>query len=396
MTEHPPRKVRVLTRLKISEVSCVDKGAGEGCKVLISKRYEDDDRPLSAAEIARSKMEGRAALRDAEDRFVKQHGTGFAEHEPDEPAPTPEDDPSRFLFSKETFLRKSYAADARGDEADRHDEEVPAAELVDAVPAKKQPITFDVGDKTITARNERALARWLAVQERISKSTEDSPMPLDLSAIVKNYGVVALCKYMIESSSKFGVDEHELVKLATEDAQRKFPAETPAGAFAKLFLESRELQQAVEIAKSAALQDDVTAELERDSRAACAELAAIGKQRWPSLSSAQRFARAAETNPAILARAHRRPGPSTSFPHPVAKNLAAPVVDPKPIFVGDDTALDVDDPRKAVEQLKEQGRSRWPSASALEQFERALTDPENAELVRVAFARPTGSTSPRR
>ena len=40
--------------------------------------------------------------------------------------------------------------------------------------------------------------------------------------------------------------------------------------------------------------------------------------------------------------------------------------------------------------------ARWPSANALQQFENALTDSENAELVARAFARPTGSSPPRR
>lgn len=218
-------------------------------------------------------------------------------------------------------------------------------------------------------------------------------MPINFEEIVKAHGVTALCRHMIKSESAFGIDEHQLVALATEDAARRYPDVSPSQAFAKLFLESRELQQAIEISKSAALADDVTAELEKDSRAACAELSAIGKARWPNLTPAQRFVRAFDTSPELAKRAHRRPGPTSSFKHPVAKaGLAAPVVDPKPTFAD----VDIDDPRRAVEQLKEQGQSRWPSATALEQFERALTDPENAELVRRAFARPTGSSPPRR
>src|SRR5262249_26532477 len=118
--------------------------------------------------------------------------------------------------------------------------------------------------------------------------TEATPMPVNLSDVVKAHGVVALCKYMVESQSSFGASESELVELATLDAHRKYPTDTPAGAFAKLYMESRELQQAVEIAKGSALKNAVA----QDSEAACAELTAIGKARWPSLSPAQRFARA--------------------------------------------------------------------------------------------------------
>jgi hypothetical protein len=400
MTEHPPRKVRVLTRLKISEVSCVDRGAGEGCKVLISKRYEDDDRPLSAAEIARSKMEGRAALRDAEDRFVKQHSTGFAEHEPDEPAPTPEDDPSRFLFSKETFLRKSYAAVARGDEADRRDEETPVDELVDGGndhhASKVADLLVESGSHST---REDALAYLLhhkdgaALLRRLSKQHyEDNPMSLDLSSVVKAHGIGALCRHIVKSASSFGIDEHQLVDLATQDAARRYPSDTPPQAFAKLFMESAELREAIEVAKGAALQDAVTAELERDSREAMKELSEIGKARWGSLSKAQQFARAFETNPELAMRALRRPGPSVSFPHPVVKEKQPMVASLEP-RVSDER--NVDDPARALEQLKQIARERWPNESEAQAFINVMSNAEYGELIHRALARPTGSTPPR-
>src|SRR5262245_59407391 len=85
----PKKRPTVLTRLRIDEVSLCDKGAGHGCKVIISKRDDgaDDCTPLSDAERERAEYEGRMAIRDAEQRFLKEHGTGHADHEPadDEP-----------------------------------------------------------------------------------------------------------------------------------------------------------------------------------------------------------------------------------------------------------------------------------------------------------------------
>src|SRR5262249_37987511 len=324
----PPHKKnpKVLARLRIDEVSMVDRGAGVGCKIVISKRADDGANelpPLSDAERERAEYEGRAAIRDQENiekrEYERIHGTGAADHGP------ADDDRSGPLY--EHFLgifkgtNKSFAADAAGDEATRQDEAVPVDELHGPPPAADgtsggvpdKTIRFDVGDKTITARDERALARWLSVQERIHKSNsteESTTMSLDLSAVVKAHGIGALCRHMIKSATSFGVDEHALVKLATEDAQRKYPTDTPAIAFTKLYTESNELRDAIEIAKGVALQNDVADALAQDSEAACAELTAIGKARWPSLSPAQRFARAFETNPTLAARAHRRPGPS--------------------------------------------------------------------------------------
>jgi hypothetical protein len=51
------------------------------------------------------------------------------------------------------------------------------------------------------------------------------------------------------------------------------------------------------------------------------------------------------------------------------------------------------DPAEAIEQLKQLGRDRWPTASAADQFERALTSPEYHKLARVAVPIPQPTTS---
>jgi len=165
-------------------------------------------------------------------------------------------------------------------------------------------------------------------------------------------------------------------------------------AFAKLYEESEELRDAIEIAKGALLADAVTAAAEKDAAEACAELTKIGKARWPSLTPAQRFARAFETNPEIAKRAHRRPGPSTSFPQPVAKMPLVNVdgVTLTPQYV---TETNVDSLEKALEQLRALGRQKWPTLSEAQSFLNAVTDPENAPLVRAALHRPTGSSPAR-
>src|SRR5262249_12996097 len=55
-------------------------------------------------------------------------------------------------------------------------------------------------------------------------------------------------------------------------------------------------------------------------------------------------------------------------------------------------ALDVDDPAKAVAQLQELGRQKWPSASEAEQFARAVDDPANAKLAAKAHRRLSATT----
>src|SRR5262249_52268534 len=122
---------------------------------------------------------------------------------------------------------KSFAADARGDEADRHDEEVPVDELTDDdIPpppdTKHRPVTFDVGDQRLTFPNERALAVWLSVQERIHKSQEP---PMDdftnkLRDLAKRAGAVAIAKIIVEDDNAYGIDEHEMTAIVIDCAKR--------------------------------------------------------------------------------------------------------------------------------------------------------------------------------
>jgi len=338
--QQPPRRVKVLTRLRINEVSAVDHGAGEGVKIMLMKR-DADDTPveLSVEERAKAKMAGRQALRDAEERYKREDGTGHADHEPaeDEPEirPTPADDPKRFLFSKATFMRKTFAADARGDEATRADEATSAEELADdGVPAKHRSISFDTTDgHTITARDERALARWLAVHERLNKSTSTSQdtstmdYKAKLTDLAKRAGPIAIAKVIVDDDNAYGITEHELTALVVECAKREHPQLTDAQAFVKLFTDQSEagvmLRKAFSVVKAAG---------------------------------------------------------------------AAPYFDLKPQFVGGEDALDVDDPSEAIAQLKELGRQKWPTATEAQQFANAFADPANAKLAAKAHRRPSATT----
>ena len=379
-----PRKVRVLTRLKINEVSAVDRGAGEQCKIMISKRDDDyKPAPLTVEERARAKIIGRTAFRDQEDIERREKRDA-------------EDGRSIYydLVTGRTPCVEIYGLAKAGDQGD---EATPASNNV--VSKKPQSISLDLADgiTRMSFPSEKALATWLAVQQRIRKSTlEDSTtMPINLSDIVKAHGVVALAKYMVEQNSSFGATEAGLVDLATQDAHRRYPGSTPEIAFAKLYEESDDLRGAIEVAKSAAFRDVMTVEIEKDSRDAMDELNKIGKERWPSLTPAQRFARAFETNPELAKRAHRRPGPSTSFPHPTAKAFPRVNVDGvtlKPQYVTETNPVS---PEAALAQLRAIGRQKWPTASEAQSFLNAITDVENADLVRRALARPTGSSPPR-
>jgi hypothetical protein len=65
----------------------------------------------------------------------------------------------------------------------------------------------------------------------------------------------------------------------------------------------------------------------------------------------------------------------------------------EPVQVGGEDTRDLSDESKAIAQLKQLGRDRWPTASAAAQFERALTAPENHALARRAVPIPRATTS---
>jgi hypothetical protein len=109
----------------------------------------------------------------------------------------------------------------------------------------------------------------------------------------------------------------------------------------------------------------------------------IAVERYPELSEAQAFSRifTASTEEARVLNSAIN----------VAKTMPF-VFDDTPLQVGgEDTRAD--DPAKAIAQLRQIARSRWPNESEAAGFERALTDPANSVLARKAVPIPRATTS---
>ena len=171
---------------------------------------------------------------------------------------------------------------------------------------------------------ERALAHYLAVQERLRKGDE-SHEELEAARVakLKSLNAIAVCKALADDQHAYGVTEAELVDLLSNHDRQ--PGESAARTFARHYEANTEegalIRKAVEIAKTAE---------------------------------------------------------------------AARYFDIEPVLVSDDT--DVNDPVDAIAQLKELGRQKWPEESEANQFERAFTDPANAELSARAHRRPSATT----
>jgi hypothetical protein len=165
------------------------------------------------------------------------------------------------------------------------------------------------------------LRRMYKAAEQTEKETPSMSHSEFVQSVVKQYGIVALAKSMVQDQKSYGLDEHQFTQLATGHAQRLYPNDRPDVAFSKLYQGEESVRRACQIAKSMPF-----------------------------------------------------------------------VVSLEPVQVGGSDAQAVNDPSEAIAQLKQLGRDRWPTASAASQFERALTDPANHKLARLAVPIPRATT----
>jgi hypothetical protein len=148
-----------------------------------------------------------------------------------------------------------------------------------------------------------------------------------VQGVVKQYGIVALAKSMVQEQKSYGLDEHQFTQLATGHAQRLYPNDRPDVAFSKLYQGEEAVRRACAVAKSMPFVADLTplqvggeaaAQDVNDSAEAIAQLKQLGRNRWPSESAASQFERAltAPEYHALARRAVPRPAATTSYPFP--------------------------------------------------------------------------------
>ena len=282
---------KLLTRLKITEVSAVDRGAGEGAKIVLMKR--DDDRPRSKPHL---------------ERYLR-----------------------RLRKFQEIFEGEDGGDDAGGDEggnaSDHHASKV--ADLL--VEAGSHPNRASALQHLLHKPSGQAL---LSRMSKAAEQTEKETPPMTshsefVQSVVKQYGIVALAKSMIQDQKSYGLDESTFTRLATEHAQRVYPNDRPDSAFSKLYESEESVRRACQVAKGQTLEPvmvggpDAMHEAVNDTERSEAyqqlvDMAEKLRADSPFLSADQAFARVFE-NPkhaAIAAKAHRRPSATTSYEFP--------------------------------------------------------------------------------
>jgi hypothetical protein len=211
------KKPKILTRLRIDEVSSVDRGAGNGVKILLMKRHNDTEQPST----------GRALLFD----------DVMAKHERAER--------QRNFHNTSDFSK--YVAGNEGEE----DEEIDGTpepnddNNVSTLP----PLLEQMVNALITAnpklKREEAVHFLLhnphgrRTAEHISNISKGTTMDRteQLQEITKSAGGIRnVAKYIVEKGDTLGITEPELTELINAEAQKTIKSgERPAQAFSRFF-----------------------------------------------------------------------------------------------------------------------------------------------------------------
>jgi hypothetical protein len=201
---------KLLTRLKITEVSAVDRGAGDGTKIVLMKR--DDDVPRSKP-------------------HVERHAR-------------------RLRKFQEIFEGKDGGDDDAGTEKRVDHSSSTIADLL--VESGRVPHRTAALDHLLNSPHGNALlARLHKAADQTAKET--TPMTSHsefVQSVVKQYGIVALAKSMVQDQKSYGLDEHQFTQLATEHAQRVYSNDRPDVAFSKLYQSEESVRRACQVVKA--------------------------------------------------------------------------------------------------------------------------------------------------
>jgi hypothetical protein len=306
---------RILTKLRIDEVSAVDKGAGDGVKILLMKRASRPDAtPADTLRAFPNPNTFNAVLA----RMAAEEELAKADHDDELLAKADRDDSGD---------REKNGDRENGDGGGITDH--PLAQLATLLVASdKFPDHAQALDHLLNTSHGAALLH------RTRKAAKETPPMTSHSEfvrdVVKQYGITALCKSMVQDQKSYGLDESSFTALVVEAAKRDAPAgETEAQSFTRVF--SAPTEEGVLLRKAHALAKETTwLDLqpqvisggdwrdEDDREQAMKQLAEIGRRMAPTATPARQFdlAFSDPKNAALAQRAHRRPAATTFFPMP--------------------------------------------------------------------------------
>ena len=221
-----PPMSKLLTRLKVREISLVDRGAGEGTRVMLWKRDTDAEKFRKIFADTRVKKR-RDFYRDWTKHLHKQDDAD-ADNDAD--------------------LDTGAAVDTDNDAATGNNH---AASLVADLLCEAQPGLDRASALYFLLHHQDGAAllqRLRATKQHSQKEQPPMTRSEELSAIAKGPGGIAvIAKHVLDGKST--ISEHELTKLIGEYGKQLHPNLTTAAAFSKVFEDSGDdgtlLRQAV-------------------------------------------------------------------------------------------------------------------------------------------------------
>jgi hypothetical protein len=273
----------ILTQLRIDEVSAVDRGAGEGVKIVLMKR-DDTGRSQERQERSFNAIMAKAEADDGGNDgggSSSDQNTGLADHP---------------IVQLATLL----------------------------VASGSQP---DLASALFYLLNKPSGQALLARMYKAADQPAAKESKMDtIYSIMKDGSIAGTCAAIVQKGSTT-ISEQEIVEAVTKIAAERWPALSEAQAFSKIYTdqgaEGRLLREAIAIAKAMPLQvGGVDAVREANDATeqskAFAQLQQIGRDRWPTATEAVQFANAMtdQKNAVLAQKAHRRPSATTSFQFP--------------------------------------------------------------------------------
>ena len=318
-------KTKILTQLRINEISAVNAGAGIGCEVRLRKRSEGYERwlpffskiferhsrkrdflgygPSAVARYYRKQGDGQS------DEDFRRDGDGYRRDEINADAADADAAAAAEALEAED---EALEGDDTGDSDDAGNSDVPAA--IDLV-RHARDLIVEVGNRRGEAIAPDTAVRWLlwtkhghqflrhlrghpGMNKRAAalpnKETPMASRTETLSAIAKQYGIEAVAKHVVENGPS-GLSEHDLTAMFVANVERR-QGKSPAQAFSRAFSASDDralmMRKAIAVCKGFGLPPHEPIETVATTGTAYDQLmikASEARRADPSLSQAQAF-----------------------------------------------------------------------------------------------------------
>jgi hypothetical protein len=294
---------RRLTKLRVDEVSTVDRGAGVGTEIVLRKNAAAANfRRIFGVETLRDVLD-KAAANPALPRLSKARG-GL----------TVDDLTDDDVDGINSGIADRSAGEREGSTATRHISHLADLTAEATGMDRASVLYWLLHHKDGLMLIQRTLGKRLKKKENETMTTRND----ELASICKqDGGIAAACDHILKRGSDTNISEHEFVDAVTKSLVRR-DGESPAQAFARVYTsdDGLAIRKAVAVLKGRATLEPVQvggeeARALNDPEDALAQLwdmvarlRASGK--YPELSKSQLFAKAYEQNPVLAAQERRQ------------------------------------------------------------------------------------------